>query len=64
MNQHPTHPQEETLLTGIGISVEFIGKKALWERQRAGKPKEKTPAHIALEKSITSIENPLISGIL
>jgi hypothetical protein len=52
------HLKEETLLTNTGVSVEFIGKKALWERQRAGRPKEKTPAHIALEKSITSIENP------
>jgi len=58
MNQHPPHPQEETLLTGIGISVEFIGKKALWERQRAGKQKEKTPAHYALEKSLHPLRTP------
>lgn len=58
MNQHPTYPKEETLLTGIGISLEFTGKKALWERQRAGNPKEKTPAHRALEKSLHPLRTP------
>jgi len=58
MNQHPPYPKEETLLTGIGVSSEFTGKKALWERQRAGKPKEKTPAHIVLEKSIIPLRTP------
>lgn len=40
------------LLSNIGISSEFIEKVKWMREQRAGKPKEKTKAHIALEKSI------------
>ncbi len=56
--QHPTYPKEETLLTGVGISSEFVEKKKQWDKIRAGKPKEKTPAHIALEKSIHPLRPP------
>ena len=44
----------DTLLSNIGISSEFDLKKIKWARIREGKQKEKTKAHIALEKSIYS----------
>lgn len=53
----PENPND-TLLSNINVSSEFIAKKKLWEMQREGKPKEKTPAHIALEKSIVPNEKP------
>ena len=42
------------LLSNIGISSEFDLKKIKWARIREGEQKEKTKAHIALEKSIYS----------
>lgn len=42
----------DTLLSNIGISSEFDLKKIKWAMIREGKQKEKTKAHIALEKSI------------
>lgn len=48
----------DTLLSNIGISSEFDLKKIKWARIREGKQKEKTKAHIALEKSIAPIVKP------
>lgn len=48
----------DTLLSNIGISSEFDLKKIKWAMIREGKQKEKTKAHIALEKSIAPIVKP------
>jgi len=53
----PENPND-TLLSSIGISSEFDLKKIKWARIREGKQKEKTKAHIALEKSIAPIVKP------
>lgn len=46
------------ILSNINVSSEFIAKKKLGARIREGKQKEKTKAHIALEKSIAPIVKP------